>query len=201
MDLDPHLRLILLDIGDLVSIDLAVLQRNALGDLFHIRLGEGLVQRHLVNFLLLERRVRKLAGQIAVVGEKQQPDTVLIEASHRIDTLRAGIFHQFHDRLVGMRIVERSHVTLGLVEHQIDLLLALDTAVVEFHLVRRLDFRSQRRHDHPVDGHQPRLDEIVRFAARTDPRLGDETVQAYLARRFVGIVSGITPGLIVPAAE
>ena len=54
-----------------------------------------------------------------------------------------------------MGIVERSHVTLGLVEHQIDLLLALDTAVVEFHLVRRLDFRSQRRHDHPIDGHQP----------------------------------------------
>ena len=70
MDLDPHLRLVLLDIGDLIGIDLAVLQRNALSDLLHIRFGEGLVQRHLVNLLLLERRVRELAGQIAVVGEK-----------------------------------------------------------------------------------------------------------------------------------
>ena len=65
-----HLRLVLLDIGDLIGIDLAVLQRNALSDLLHIRFGEGLVQRHLVNLLLLERRVRELAGQIAVVGEK-----------------------------------------------------------------------------------------------------------------------------------
>ena len=94
----------------------------------------GFVERHLIDLLLAVGGMRELLGQVAVVGEEQQPEAVLVEAPHRIDPLRAGPLDQLHDRLAGMRIVERGHVALGLVEHQVDLLLALHAAVVEFHL-------------------------------------------------------------------
>ena len=187
MDLDAHLLLVLLDVGNLVGEDLAVFERDALGDAVHVGARQRFVERHLVDFLLLVGRVRQLLRKVAVVGEQQQPEAVLVETSHRVDTLRAGARDQLHDRLSGMGIVERSDVALGLVQHQVDLLLALHRLVVEPHFVGRQHLGSQFGDDLAVDRNDARRDEIVGLAARADSRLGDEAVQAHLARLLLGI--------------
>ena len=187
MDLDAHLLLVLLDVGNLVGEDLAVFERDALGDAVHIGARQRFVERHLVDFLLLVGRVRQLLRKVAVVGEQQQPEAVLVEASHRVDALRAGARDQLHDRLSGMGIVERSDVALGLVQHQVDLLLALHRLVVEPHFVGRQHLGPQFGDDLAVDRNDARRDEIVGLAARADARLGDEAVQAHLARLLLGI--------------
>ena len=187
VDLDAHLLLVLLDVGNLVGEDLAVFERDALGDAVHVGARQGFVERHLVDFLLLVGRVRQLLRKVAVVGEQQQPEAVLVETSHRVDALRAGARDQLHDRLSGMGIVERSDVALGLVQHQVDLLLALHRLVVEPHFVGRQHLGSQFGDDLAVDRNDARRDEIVGLAARADTRLGDEAVQAHLARLLLGI--------------
>ena len=86
-----------------------------------------------------------------------------------------------------MGIVERSDVALGLVQHQVDLLLALHRLVVEPHFVGRQHLGPQFGDDLAVDRNDARRDEIVGLAARADARLGDEAVQAHLARLLLGI--------------
>ena len=86
-----------------------------------------------------------------------------------------------------MGIVERSDVALGLVQHQVDLLLALHRLVVEPHFVGRQHLGPQFGDDLAVDRNDARRDEIVGLAARADARLGDEAVQAHLTRLLLGI--------------
>ena len=86
-----------------------------------------------------------------------------------------------------MGIVERSDVALGLVQHQVDLLLALHRLVVEPHFVGRQHLGPQFGDNFAVDRNDARRDEIVGLAARADARLGDEAVQAHLARLLLGI--------------
>lgn len=86
-----------------------------------------------------------------------------------------------------MGIVERGDVALGLVQHQIDLFLTLHRLVVEPHFVGRQHLGPQFGDNHAVDRNDTRRDEIVGFAAGADARLGDETVQAHLARLLLGI--------------
>ncbi len=95
-----------------------------------------------------------------------------------------------------MGIVERSDVALGLVEHQVDLLLALHAAVVELHLVVGHHFRTQLGDYPAVDRNEPGHDEIVGLASRTDAGLGQIAVQAHLAGLLGGIVFGIGDGLV-----
>jgi len=101
-----------------------------------------------------------------------------------------------------MRIIERRHVTLRLVEHQVDLLLAAHRFVVETNLVGGLHLRAEFGHDLAVHRHHAGQNEIVGLAPRADARLGDETVQTHLARlcrrfvfrigdRFVGSLAGV----------
>ena len=135
MNLDAYLLLVLLDIGDLVGENLAVFERDALGDTVHVSARQRLVERHLIDLLLPVRGVRELLREVAVVGEQQQSEAVFVQTPHGIDALRAGALHQLHHRLSGMGIVERGDITLGLVQHQVDFLFALHAAVVELHLV------------------------------------------------------------------
>ena len=201
MDLDADLLLVVLDIGNLIGENLAVFERNALGDAVHVGARQGFVERHLIDFLLPEGRMGELLGQIAVVGEQQQSETVLVETPHRVDAFRAGALHQLHDGFARMRIVERSHIALGLVEHKIDLLFALHAAVVEFHLVGGQHLGAQLGDDLTVDGHQTRRDEIVGLAARAESRLGQKAVQAHFADLLFGREFRIGSRLVVVLPE
>ena len=100
-----------------------------------------------------------------------------------------------------MGIIERGDIALGLVQHQIDFLLALHAAVVELHLVGGQHLGAQHGDDLSVDRHEARRDEVVGLAARADARLGEETVQAHFARLFHRIVFRIRSRLVVLFAE
>lgn len=181
VDFDADLLLVLRYVGDFIGIDFAVLERDALGDGIHVGTREGLVERHLVNLLLAVGGVGELLGQVAVVGEEQQSHAVLVEPANRIDALRAGSLDQLHHRLVGVGVLHRGHISLGLVEHEVDLLLALYALAVEAHVVRRLHLAPQLRDHLPVDRDHARLDVVVGLAARAEARLRDEAVEANLA--------------------
>ena len=100
-----------------------------------------------------------------------------------------------------MGVFERSDISLGLVEDEIDVLLALQTLVVEAHLVGRHDLRAQLGHDHAVDRYHACGDEVVGLAARAYARLCDEAVETHLARLGIGVVLGICTGLVVVATR
>ena len=85
-----------------------------------------------------------------------------------------------------MGVVERRDITLGLVEHEVDLLLALHAAVVEFHLVGGKHLGAQLGDDLAVDRNEARSDEIVGLAARAEARLREKTVQAHFADLLFG---------------
>ncbi len=138
------------------------------------------VQRDLIYLFLLERRVHQFLGHIAVVGDEQYAETVLVQTSHRIYPLPAALFQQLHHRLVRMGVLHRSHISLGFVHHDIYLAFVADDVPVETHLILLRHLGSEFGHDQSVDRNHTRLDEFIRFTARADTRHGDITVEPYL---------------------
>ena len=90
---------VIFQIGNLVKKRIAVLQRYTLCQSVEIGTGERLIERNLVDFLLLVRWVRQLAGNVAVVCKQQQPERVFVQPSDRVDAFGASPLDQLHDRL------------------------------------------------------------------------------------------------------
>ena len=135
--------------------------------------------------------MRQFAGQVAVIGEQQYPDAVFVETSDRIHPFGAGSFDQIHHRFVRMRVFDRRYEAFRLVHQDVYFLFPLDDFAVEAHFVLRVHFRSEFGDDLAVDRHNAGRDQVVRFAARADARIGDETVQADSALRFGSVVARI----------
>ena len=90
-----------------------------------------------------------------------------------------------------MRVFDRRYEAFRLVHQDVYFLFPLDDFAVEAHFVLRVYFRSEFGDDLAVDRHNAGRDQVVRFAARADARIGDETVQADSALRFGSVVARI----------
>ena len=185
MDLDAYLALVLFaGITDGIGMDFSVFQFQPVGDFFHIFDRYVFIQPYVVNLFLLERRMRQLGSQIAVVGKQEYACGISIQTSYRINAFRAGILHQIHYGKAFLRIVGRSYAILWLIQYDIDLAFDLYRLVVEEHLVLARNLRTQFRYDLIVYFHHAGLDKFVGFTTRANSGIRQEFVQT---DRFVGI--------------
>ena len=106
VNLDANLLLVLLYVGYFVGVYLAIVESDTLGNLIHVGTSESLIQCHLINLLLHERRVGELAREVSIVGKEEQSDTILVETTNGVDALGAGALDQLHYGLVGVGVFE-----------------------------------------------------------------------------------------------
>ena len=104
-------------------MNLAILQLDTVGNHAHISSSDILIEVNMIDLLLHELRVSKLAGQLAIVGEKQYTSGVAVKTTNGIDTLAASTLHQVHNGLAVLWVVAGGNIILGLVEQDVNLLL------------------------------------------------------------------------------
>ena len=93
-----------------------------------------MVQDDLVDLLLVVGRVGQALGHLAVVGEHQHAGGVLVQAADGEDA-RGTALEDVHHGLFRVRVAGGGDVALGLVHHDVHLLLALETLAVEADVV------------------------------------------------------------------
>ena len=191
LDADFLLALVAFHVGDGVGGDGAVVKLNALSDAEHVILGQGLVQNDVVKLRDFAARMGQLLGQVAVVGEQQQPRGLLVEAAYRIDALGAGVLDEFHHGVALVGVVSRGDKAFGLVEQDVAQLLAVERLAAIHHLVLGLHFVAHRGDDFVVHHDAASLDEVVGLAARADATVGQILVQADFSSGFRAVVQRV----------
>ena len=159
--------------------DALVVQHHSGANDSLIHFVEFAVERHGVNLLLMEFRVRQLGGEVAVVGQQEHTGGVAVEASHGIDTLRAGVTNDVDNGMTLLRIIRRGDGILGFIEQDIDLALTANGLVVESDIIRRQHLRAEAIHGLAIDGDHTGLDEIIGLTAGTDTCVSQEFIQTH----------------------
>ena len=185
MDLDAGLVAVgVIDVGDGVGVDLAVVQFDTVGDALHVVLLDVLVGPYVVDLLLDELGVSQFGGQVAVVGQQEHTGGVTVQAAYGIDTLLTGALHQVEHGGTAVGIVGGGDAVLGLVQEDVALALGGDDLAVELHYVGSGDLGAQFGYDLVVDLHQTGGDTLVGLASGADTGVGHELVQT---DRLVGV--------------
>lgn len=183
MDLDAHDAAVISVVGHLIGVCGTVLKVHALYEPVHILGLEVLVEGHLIYLLLLEGRMGQFLGELPVVGQQQHSGRGLVQTSYGENALGAHIpADELHHVLVGVGVAGGGHEVLGLVEQDVDLLLAAQTLSVEADVVLRgIDLHSHLGDNLSVDGHQTGGDILVGLAAGADAGVGDKLVETHHA--------------------
>ena len=174
------------DVAHSIGVDGTVVELNAVGDVLHVLLADGLVGPHLIDFLLYILRMGQLGCQVTVVGEQQHTGGVAVQSSHGVDALLAGTLHEVHDGLAAVGIVAGGDAVLGFVQQDVALLLGgYDLAVILYDVLGG-NLHAEFGNDLAIDFDKALLDVFISHTARADAGVGHELVQAYL---HVGIDS------------
>ena len=185
MDFDADLLLVGgAGVFDGVGLDVAVFERDALGDLVEVGCREVFIKINVIDFLFEELGVRELGGHVAVVGEQQYARGVAVEAAYGVDALGAAVFHEVHHGLAVLRVFARGNVAFGLVEEHVNLLLNLYRLFVELHHVGAEHLRAEFGNHFAVYRHYACLDVFIGIAARANAGVGKIAVEA---NRCIGV--------------
>ena len=176
------------DVAHCIGVDGSVVELNAIGDVLHVLLADGLVGPNLVDFLLDILRVGELGCQVTVVGEQEHTGCVAVKTSNGINALLAGTLHEIHDGLAAIGIIAGGDGVLGLVKQDVALLLGCYDLAVVLHNVLWGDLHAELGHYDIIDHHKALLDIFISNTARADACIGQELVQANL---HVGIDCGL----------
>ena len=122
-------------------------------------------------------RVGQAVGQLAVVGQQDQPGGVGVEPADRIEALPAG--HELHDRRPALRVVRGRDDAGRLVERVHRVGLGRHRPAVEADVAVRVHVARRIRDRRPVHGHPPVGDQPLGGAAGGDPRMGEILGQAH----------------------
>ena len=186
MDLDTHLLLVsLVGILNVVGLDLAILELDALCNLREIMSGNSLIEIDVVDLLLEVLGMRQLRGEVAIVGEEEHTRGVTVETTNGVDALGAGVLDQVHNSLALLRVIAGGDVVLGFVEEHVDLLLDRDGLVVELHLIGAQHLGAQFGDHLSIDGDHTGLDELISLATAADTSVGEVLIETH---RLVGII-------------
>ena len=194
MDLNTDLLLAFAYIADLIGLNKAIFESDTLNDLLHIGFGKCLIQSYLIDLSFLIRRVGQSLCQIAIVGKQQHSQRVLIQSTYGIDALRAGTLHDIHNCLRCMVILNSCNKALRLIHQDIDLLLAYNTAIINAHLIGRLNLRTHLGNNNTIDRNLAVGNQFVSLTTRTKTRLCNIAIQANLANLLRSCKTGIRFG-------
>ena len=165
-----------------------VVELNAVGDVLHVLLADGLVGPHLVDFLLDILGVGELGREVTIVGEQEHTSGVAVQTSHGIDAFLTGTLDEVHNGLAAVGVVAGGDAILGLIEQDVALLLGGYNLSIVFHNVLGGDFHAEFGSYLAVDLDETLLDVFIGYTTRADAGVGHELVQADL---HVGIDSGL----------
>ena len=162
MDLDTYLCLVVvISILYCVCLDLAILKSDTVTNLLQVVSCHVAVEMYVINLLLQELRMGKLAGQVAIVGQKKHTCSVAVKTAYWINTLWTNILHEVHHCLALLRIVACCHIVLWLVEKHVNLLLQADRSIVELHFVGTQNLGSQLGYYLTVDSNHTCLNKLI----------------------------------------
>ncbi len=131
----------------------------------------------LIDSIDLMTGMHQPRGQLAVVGEQQEPFRVVVESSDRIDVL-ARTRNQIEDGRAALRIEAGRDKAPRLVQQQIDAARRTDSAAIHANVVGfRVGPAAQLPNDRPVDRHAPIHDQSLGRPTRRDTRGGEDFLQ------------------------
>ena len=133
----------------------------------------GVAHDRAVGLGHLEARVREAVGELAVVGEQDQPGGVGVEAPDRVEA--AVGLDEVDDGRAAVGVVRGRDDARGLVE-DVDRALVLggaDRLAVDRDRVAAVDVARRVADDLAADGHAPVEDQLLGGAARGDPGVGE----------------------------
>jgi hypothetical protein len=179
VNLDANLLLIgWVSVLNVVGLNLAVLELDALGNLLQIVSGYVLIEIYVIDLLLQILRMCKLRSQIAIVGEQQHTSSVAVETTYGVDALWTCVLNEVHNSLTLLRIIASSYVVLWLVEQYVNLLLDFYGLIVELNQVGTQNLCSQLGYNLAVNRYYTCLDELVGLTTAANTCIGQELVQA-----------------------
>jgi hypothetical protein len=131
-------------------------------------------------------------GDVAVVGEEEEPFGVAIESTDRIDPFRN--LNDVHDGAPVSFVFRRRDVAPRLVQNQVARALRAQQFAIDPDLgVHGVDFRAQRGHDLAVDAHPTGSDQRFRGASRGDAARGEDPLQPFHGKSRSPTASGRLP--------
>ena len=171
-----------------IGVDGAIVEFNAVGDVLHVLLADGLVGPYLVDFLLDILRVGEFGCQVTVVGEQEHTGGVAVKSSHGIDAFLTSTLDEVHDGLAAVGIVTGGDAVFGLIEQDVALLLGGYDLAIIFYNVLGGNLHTEFGDYLAIDLDKALLDVFISHTARADAGVGHELVQANL---HVGINRGL----------
>ncbi|SIN71420.1 hypothetical protein SAMN05444166_0354 [Singulisphaera sp. GP187] len=191
-DLEDRRLPLLADHANASGADLAFRQPDSVDQLVeHLAFGAS-GHDNAVELLDAELGVRQLIGELAVVGQENQPRAHLVEAADGIDALGHLGKDVDHPGAAG-RVVIGGDVPLGLGDRVIDHPLEMDGLTVDGDLgLPRVHLGSELFDDLTVNRHPPLADDILAGASRADSGVRENFLQSlHTRRRFLPLSSGI----------
>jgi hypothetical protein len=131
-------------------------------------------------------RMRELGGELAVVGQEQQPFGVVVEPPDRVDIL-AHTGEQLDDRAAPLRIRSRRDDAGRFVEQDVAMSLGcLDSAAVHLDLAGgRIDLHAHLGDGLPIDHHAAFRDQLFCGTPRRDAGLGKHLLESHHCRWLI----------------
>ncbi len=164
------------------SPDFALGQPHPLGHLFENLGSWASGDDDSVDLFHPKFRMGQPVGELAVVGQEHQADTVLVEPADCVNPF-GNLGQQIDDPGSARRVVVRRNVPPGLVNGIVDVALALDLLSID----RDdggvgIDFRSQFANDLAVDRNSALKDQILARPARADACVCENLLEPLIVR-------------------
>jgi len=138
----------------------------------------GMVKRDLVFLFDFITRMSQPLGEIAVVGEKEQPFRLGIEPADIEESRQMG-WQQVENRVPRIWIAPCRNKTRRLVQDDVESALTVDQFAVDFDVVALTGLDAEISADLAVDRNAAGCDQLIAMPARTEPGRGKETIQAH----------------------
>ena len=166
MDFDSELSVIFcVDVLELISLDVAVVEGYTVHDLVEIFLSDRFVQDYLIYLLLVVRRMCKSFSDFTVVCKHEYAGGVLVQTTYR-EYSGFAVLQQVHDRLVCVRIARCGNESLRFVHYDINLLFSSETLAVESYVIgKNVHFASEFGNHFTIYGNYTGLDVLVSLTA------------------------------------
>ncbi len=103
-------------IGQVIDGCGAVFEGNGAGGNFiEVGFGEGFVEGDVVNLFYLVAWVREFLGEVAVIGEEEDPGGVTVKSAHGEYAFGSGLTNEVEDGAAALRVVGGGDIVFGFV--------------------------------------------------------------------------------------
>src|SRR5579884_2074729 len=155
----------------------------------------------MIGLLDAEARMHELVGEIAVVGQQQQPLAILIESADGIDAFM-DVRHKVHRSRPTGGIVVGAEVAARLVDKPVDQALDFQRLAIDLDLLLLgVNLGAQLADNTAIDGNTATEDQLLAVPPRADAGVGQILVEAFHSGLIVADRTRVQQGFLLPALE